>query len=91
MADIYFKRTKIIGGHYWQMVAVRNVKPEERGGLALDVQEYRTICGDISSSPGFQEKRYLKGAREAMAAAGHVLHYDPPVSEARQVIEALAR
>jgi hypothetical protein len=74
MADIYLKRTKIIDGEYWQLVGIRNVRPEERSGLSILAQEYQIVSGDIGTSRETVDKK-LSGLRGEMEADGHRLHY----------------
>jgi len=71
MADIYFKDTVWVGGSYWQLAGVKNVEPEKRGALSLEVQEYLVISGDISKDTA----KDLARLRQEMEQAGHQLHY----------------
>lgn len=80
MADVYFKQTEIFSGSYWQVVGVRNVKPEERSRLSLLCQEYRVLSGDIGTSSKRVEPA-LTELRNEMKKFGHTLHYDPPITE----------
>ena len=78
MADVYFRKVKTLAGTYWQLYRVDNVKPKERSGLSLTVQEYQAVCGDIGS-PDKVVAAMLQNLRDEMQRDGHALHFNKPV------------
>jgi len=85
MADIYFKNVVWAGGSYWQLAGVKNIEPEKRGTLSLEVQEYQVISGDISKDT----VKDLARLRQEMEQAGHKLHYQAENMKPKEVVDTL--
>ena len=74
MAEIHFKRLKIIGGSYLSFEKVTNLtnlKAKEASRLNLLLMEYVVMSGDI----GTNNKKRLAAARREMKRQGHTLVY----------------
>lgn len=75
MADVYFKKDCVgFGNEYYRVYGIKNVKPEERSSLSLELAEYIAISGDIGTGDK-QRSGALTKIRSDLQKAGHRLHF----------------